>query len=44
MRRMESLVPLIISGSDRKPAQLRIVDMKANLLDLVAKQGAHTLE
>lgn len=44
MRRMESLVPLIISGSDRKPAQLRIVDMKAYLLDLVAKQEIRTIE
>ncbi|MFF2888651.1 alkaline phosphatase family protein [Paenibacillus sp. NPDC057967] len=44
MRRMESLVPLIISGTDHKPPQLRIVDMKAYMLDLVTKQQARTLD
>ncbi|RJE90459.1 alkaline phosphatase family protein [Paenibacillus sp. 1011MAR3C5] len=39
MRQMESLVPLIISGTDRKPRKLRIVDMKAYLLNLVTKQA-----
>jgi hypothetical protein len=35
IRRMESLVPLIIVGTNEKPANLRMVDLKAYLLDLL---------
>ncbi|MCA0755881.1 alkaline phosphatase family protein [Paenibacillus sp. N4] len=38
MYRMESLVPLIISETGHRPKYLRIVDLKAFLLDLVTKQ------
>ncbi|MOA44277.1 hypothetical protein D3C78_1665280 [compost metagenome] len=31
----ESLVPLIISGTDQKPQHLRIIDLKAFLLKLL---------
>ncbi|AZK47478.1 alkaline phosphatase family protein [Paenibacillus lentus] len=34
----ESLVPLIISGTDAKPEHLRMVDLKAYLMKLVTKQ------
>lgn len=35
--RMESLVPLIITGTDQKPQYLRIIDIKSYLLDLLTK-------
>ncbi|WP_410511017.1 alkaline phosphatase family protein [Paenibacillus sp. BR2-3] len=38
IRKSESLVPLIISGTDQKPKYLRIVDLKAYLLDLLTKK------
>ncbi|GAA0377595.1 hypothetical protein GCM10008968_36760 [Bacillus horti] len=38
IRKMESLVPLIISGTEHKPQYLRIVDLKTYLLDLLTKQ------
>ncbi len=34
---MESLVPLIISGTDQKPQYLRIIDLKSFLLKLLTK-------
>ncbi|NUU62798.1 alkaline phosphatase family protein [Paenibacillus agri] len=37
IRKMESLVPLIISGTDQKPEFLRMVDLKAYLLNLLSK-------
>ncbi|MEF2967348.1 alkaline phosphatase family protein [Paenibacillus sp. M1] len=37
IRKAESLVPLIICGTDRKPTLLRMVDLKSYLLDLLAK-------
>lgn len=37
IRKMESLVPLIISGTDQKPAFLRMVDLKSYLLHLLTK-------
>ncbi len=37
MRRAESLVPLIISGTDVTPRSLRVVDLKYYLLDLLTK-------
>ncbi|WP_339277294.1 alkaline phosphatase family protein [Paenibacillus sp. FSL W8-0426] len=39
IRKMESLVPLIISGTDQKPEHLRMVDLKAYLLNLVTKKA-----
>ncbi|WP_251037322.1 hypothetical protein [Paenibacillus albidus] len=40
IRKMESLAPLIISGTDQKPDYLRIVDLKPFLLRLLQeKQG-----
>lgn len=39
IRKMESLVPLIISGTDQKPESLRMVDLKAYLLNLLTKQA-----
>lgn len=38
IRSMESLVPLIICGTDRKPVHLRIIDLKAYLLDLLGEE------
>lgn len=38
IRKMESLVPLIISGTDQKPESLRMVDLKAYLLNLLTKK------
>lgn len=38
IRKMESLVPLIIGGTDQKPDYLRIVDLKAYLLNLLTKK------
>lgn len=38
IRNMESLVPLIICGTDQKPDYLRMVDLKAYLLKLLAKE------
>lgn len=35
--RMESLVPLIITGTDQKPQYLRIIDIKSYLLNLLTK-------
>lgn len=40
IRKMESLVPLIISGTDQKPESLRMVDLKAYLLNLLTKKAA----
>ncbi|ASA19746.1 alkaline phosphatase family protein [Paenibacillus donghaensis] len=40
IRKMESLVPLIICGTDQKPEYLRIVDLKAYLLNLLTT-GKH---
>lgn len=37
IRRAESLVPLIICGTERTPQKLRIVDLKDYLLDLITK-------
>lgn len=37
IRKKESQVPLIISGTDRKPEYLRIVDLKAYFLHLLSK-------
>ncbi|OUS77748.1 phosphodiesterase [Paenibacillus sp. MY03] len=34
----ESLVPLIVSGTDQKPQYLRLIDVKSFLLKLLAKQ------
>ncbi|MNJ63513.1 hypothetical protein D3C77_594210 [compost metagenome] len=39
IRKMESLVPLIISGTDQKPKYLRMVDLKAYVLDLLTKKN-----
>ncbi|WP_440108641.1 alkaline phosphatase family protein [Paenibacillus sp. QZ-Y1] len=39
IRKMESLVPLIISGTDQKPEYLRMVDLKAYLLNLLTKKN-----
>lgn len=39
IQKMESLVPLIISGTDQKPEYLRIVDLKAYLLKLLTKKA-----
>lgn len=39
IRKMESLVPLIISGTDQKPEYLRMVDLKAYLLNLLTKKA-----
>ncbi|MGG3281565.1 alkaline phosphatase family protein [Paenibacillus solani] len=36
IRQSESLVPLIIAGTDEKPAHLRMVDLKAYLLGLLS--------
>lgn len=44
MSRMESLIPLIISEAGHRPKHLRIVDMKAYLLDLVTKKYGQNLE
>lgn len=38
IRKKESLVPLIISGTDQKPEYLRIVDLKDYLLNLLIKK------
>lgn len=38
IRKMESLVPLIIVGTDQKPDYLRIIDLKAYLLNLLTKR------
>ncbi|WP_342447478.1 alkaline phosphatase family protein [Paenibacillus ihuae] len=38
IRKMESLVPLIIGGTDQKPDYLRIVDLKGYLLNLLTKK------
>lgn len=38
IRKKESHVPLIISGTDRKPDYMRIVDLKAYLLDLLSNK------
>lgn len=38
IRKKESLVPLIIAGTDHKPEFLRIVDLKAYLLNLVSSR------
>lgn len=38
IRKMESLVPLIIAGTDQKPDYLRIIDLKAYLLNLLTKR------
>lgn len=38
IRKMESLVPLIISGTDQKPEYLRMVDLKHYLLKLMTKE------
>lgn len=38
IQKKESLVPLIIAGTDRKPNYLRIVDLKAYLLNLLSKK------
>ncbi|MFD3274261.1 alkaline phosphatase family protein [Paenibacillus dendritiformis] len=38
MRSEESLVPLIICGTDRKPEHLRIIDLKPFLLELLARR------
>lgn len=38
IRKMESLVPLIIGGTDQKPEYLRIVDLKGYLLNLLTKK------
>ncbi|MDP4097208.1 alkaline phosphatase family protein [Paenibacillus sp. P96] len=35
----ESLIPLVIAGTDRKPSKLRLVDLKAYLIDLVTDQN-----
>jgi predicted AlkP superfamily pyrophosphatase or phosphodiesterase len=37
IRQTESLVPLIICGTDQKPQYLRIIDLKSYLLDLLTK-------
>lgn len=39
IRKTDSLVPLIISGTDQKPEYLRMVDLKAYLLGLLAKNA-----
>lgn len=39
IRKMESLVPLIISGTDQKPEYLRMVDLKAYLLNLLTRKN-----
>lgn len=39
IRHMESLVPLIIVGTNEKPPHLRMVDLKAYLLDLLANHN-----
>ncbi|MCL6606248.1 MAG: alkaline phosphatase family protein [Paenibacillus sp.] len=39
IQKTESLVPLIISGTNQKPKYLRIVDLKAYLLDLMTKKA-----
>jgi hypothetical protein len=39
IRKAESLVPLLIGGTSQKPASLRIVDLKAYLLDLLTKRS-----
>ncbi|MDQ0194822.1 alkaline phosphatase family protein [Paenibacillus wynnii] len=39
IRKTESLVPLIISGTNQKPKYLRIVDLKAYLLDLLTMKA-----
>ncbi|QQZ64332.1 alkaline phosphatase family protein [Paenibacillus sonchi] len=38
IRKMESLVPLIIGGTDQKPEYLRMVDLKAYLLSLLTQK------
>ncbi|MNN78536.1 hypothetical protein D3C81_1951000 [compost metagenome] len=38
IRKMESLVPLIIGGTDQKPDYLRMVDLKGYLLNLLTKK------
>ncbi|MNC42187.1 hypothetical protein D3C75_909950 [compost metagenome] len=38
IRKMESLVPLIIGGTDQKPEYLRVVDLKAYLLNLLTRK------
>lgn len=38
IRKKESLVPLIIAGTDHKPDYLRIVDLKAYLLNLMSSR------
>lgn len=40
IRKMESLVPLIIAGTNEQPAHLRIVDLKGYLLNLLTKKAA----
>lgn len=35
LTKTESLIPLILAGTDRKPEQLRVVDLKVFLLDLM---------
>ncbi|OME88577.1 MULTISPECIES: alkaline phosphatase family protein [Paenibacillus] len=42
IRQMESLVPLIIAGTNEKPANLRMVDLKAYLLDLLTNHVQKT--
>lgn len=37
IRQTESLVPLIICGTDQKPQYLRMIDLKSFLLDLLTK-------
>ena len=39
IRQTESLVPLIIVGTNEKPPHLRMVDLKAYLLDLLANHN-----
>ncbi|MBU5345884.1 alkaline phosphatase family protein [Paenibacillus lautus] len=42
IRQTESLVPLIIVGTNEKPAHLRMVDLKAYLLDLLTNHVQKT--
>lgn len=42
LRRTESLAPLIIVGTDEKPEHLRMVDLKAYLLDLLTNHVKKT--
>ncbi|AJS59904.1 alkaline phosphatase family protein [Paenibacillus sp. IHBB 10380] len=39
LRQEESLIPLIISGTDQKPQYLRIIDLKSFLLKLLIKKN-----